>query len=90
MTIVGTVVLVLCIVGKQQWPTSVHVGTVRGRELRMSLVTPATILSIAHNIIAFLIGLAVKDGIIMGWWGKTLIGGTVKSLGQFLHRSDDS
>ncbi|KAH9213307.1 hypothetical protein DL95DRAFT_506852 [Leptodontidium sp. 2 PMI_412] len=82
LTIVGAVVLVVCIDGKEQWPTSIHVGTIRGRELRMSLITPATILSIAHSIIALLIGLAVKDGITMAWWRRTLVGGTVKSLDQ--------
>ncbi|KAL2066023.1 hypothetical protein VTL71DRAFT_2094 [Oculimacula yallundae] len=82
LTIVGAVVLVVCIDGKQQWPTSVHIGKVRGRELNMSLITPATILSVAHSIIAFLIGLAVKDGITMAWWRRTLAGGTVKSLEQ--------
>ena len=82
ITIIGAVILVVCIDGKQQWPTSVHVGTIRGRELNMSLITPATILSIAHSIIAFLIGLAVKDGITMAWWRRTLVGGTVKSLGE--------
>lgn len=86
ITIVGAVVLVACIDGKQQWPTSVHVGTFRGRELAMSLITPATILSISHSIISFLIGLAVKDGITMAWWRKTLMGGTVKSLGKKITR----
>jgi hypothetical protein len=90
VTIVGAVVLVACIDGKEQWPTSVHVSNFRGRELRMSLITPATILSITHSIIAFLIGLAVKDGITMAWWRKTLIGGTVKSLGMSMKLSHHS
>ncbi|KAH7309266.1 hypothetical protein BKA65DRAFT_559472 [Rhexocercosporidium sp. MPI-PUGE-AT-0058] len=78
LTIVGAVVFVVCINGKQQWPTSVHVGSVRGREISMSLIT----LSIAHSIISFLIGLAVKGGITMAWRRQTLVGGTVKSLDQ--------
>jgi hypothetical protein len=86
VTIIGATVLVTCIDGKQQWPTSVHTGTIRGHELHMSLITPQTILSIIHSIIAFLIGLAVKDGITMAWWRKTLVGGTVKSLGTLTVR----
>lgn len=65
LTIFGALVLVVCIDGKQQWPTSVHVTFIRGRELRISLITPATTLPIAHSIIASLVGLAVKDGITM-------------------------
>ena len=79
---VGAVMLVVCKDGKQQWPSCIHVSTIRGIELRMSLITPTTILSIAHSIIAFLISLAVKDSIAMTWWRKPLLGGTVKRLGM--------
>jgi hypothetical protein len=74
LTIVGASVLVAVLNGKQQWPTKVHVGRVRGKELDMALITPQVILSLTHSVIAFLIGLAVKDGITMAWWRRTLVG----------------
>ncbi len=48
--------------------SDIHFGTVRGREPRMFLTTPTTILSIGHSIIT-LTGWAFEDGVTMAWWG---------------------
>lgn len=74
VTIIGASILVALLNHKEQWPTEIHIGTVRGKELNMALITPQVILSLTHSIIAFLIGLAVKDGITMAWWRRTLVG----------------
>jgi hypothetical protein len=80
LTIIGATILVACINGHEQWPTKIRVGKVRGKELYMSLITPQVILSLTHSVIAFLIGLAVKDGITTAWWRRTLRGGTIRRL----------
>lgn len=74
ITIIGASVLVSVLDGREQWPTWIYVGEVGGRKLYMALITPQVILSLTHSVIAFLIGLAVKDGITMAWWRRTLVG----------------
>lgn len=74
VTITGASILVALLDKQELWPTSLPLGSVRGREVNMVLITPQVILSLTHSIIAFLIGLAVKDGITMAWWRRTLVG----------------